>query len=170
MNQHLDRIDSCAALIRQPVRELIRLCDAKLHRTLMVVYGWRSVQEQALLYQKGREMNRETGEWEIINAALVVTKAKPGTTAHNVISRQGTPASMAVDLVPLKNDGTADWEPGEQFWDDLYRLSWMCGLDPLGDPVGAFLKYDKGHFEEPGWRLKIDLLGYIQPIAEVTPV
>lgn len=167
MNQRLERIDTCAALIRQPVRELIRLCDVKLHRPLMVVYGWRSVQEQALLYQKGREMNRETGEWEIINAALVVTKAKPGTTAHNVITMTGEPASMAVDLVPLKNDGTADWEPGETFWDNLYRLSWACGLDPLGDPVGAYMKYDKGHFEEPAWRLKLDGLGYLQPTESV---
>ena len=170
MNQHLDRLDSCAALIRQPVRELIRLCDVKLHRTLMIVSGWRSVQEQWLNYQKGRMFNRDSGSWEVEDLSIVVTNSIPGRSAHNVISRAGEPASMAVDLVPLKNDGTADWEPGEQFFDDLYRLSWQCGLDPLGDPVGAFLKYDKGHFEEPGWKLKIDLLGYIQPIAEVTPV
>jgi hypothetical protein len=125
MNQHLGKVDSCAVLIRYPVLQLIALCESKLHRSLMVVYGWRSVQEQALLYQKGRAMNRETGEWDIADASLVVTRAKPGTTAHNVITRTGEPASMAVDLVPLKNDGSADWEPGDKFWDDLYRIAWQ---------------------------------------------
>lgn len=167
MNQHLERIDTCAALIREPVRELLSLCESKLHSILLVVYGWRSVAEQALLYQKGRAVNRETGEWEIVDTSLVVTKAKPGATAHNVITRDGQPASMAVDLIPLLADGTANWESGEAFWDDLYRLAWQVGLDPLGDPVGAYLKYDKGHFEEPGWKLKLAGLNLMQPVDSV---
>ena len=165
MNQHLDRIDGCAPIIRQPVLKLIELCDVKLGRKLMIVYGWRSVQEQALLYQKGRIMNRETGEWEVFDKALTVTNAKPGTTAHNVVTIRGERASCAVDLIPLHPDGTADWTPGMNWWDKLYELSWKCGLDPLGDPIGAMLKGDMGHFEEPAWALKLDALGLIKPVA-----
>jgi hypothetical protein len=165
MNQHLERLDGCSPIIRQPVLELIHLCDTKLFRTLMIVYGWRSVQEQALLYQKGRSINRETNEWEVSDALLVVTNSKPGTTAHNVITIKGEAASMAVDLIPIKADGTADWEPGDKFWEDLYRLCWKVGLDPLGDPIGAYLKYDKGHFEEPAWMLKLEGLKCLLPTS-----
>jgi len=168
MNQHLDRLDGCAPVIRQPVLKLIELCEAKLARKLMIVSGWRSVQEQMLLYQKGRAMNRETGEWEIADAGLVVTRAKPGTTAHNVVTEKGERASCAVDLIPLHPDGAIDWTPGEKFWDRLYELSWKCGLDPLGDPIGAMLAGDKGHFEEPAFRLKMSAMGLVFPVANFT--
>ena len=168
MNQHLERLDGLASVIRQPMLRLIELCDQKLGRKLMIVYGWRSVQEQALLYQKGRTINRETGEWDISDAALVVTKAKPGTTAHNVITTSGDRAAVAADLIPLKADGTAEWDVDEDFWDKVYKLAWKVGLDPLGDPIGSYLAGDRGHFEEPGWKWKLDGLGLMLPVSPLT--
>lgn len=165
MEQHLERLDGLASFLRAPARQLIDVCEAKLHRSLLVVRAWSSIQDQALNYQKGRAINRETGEWEIVDESKIVTRAKPGLSAHNVISRKGDRASMALDVVPLFPDGTADWNIGLSFWTDLYELAWKAGLDPLGDPVGSYLAGDRGHFEEPAWKLKLDGLGLIQPVT-----
>jgi hypothetical protein len=163
MTQHLERLDGLAPMLRQPALELIQRCQRKLGRTLMVVSGWRSVNEQMLNYQKGRVFVRETGEWEIADKALVVTHSKPGLSAHNVITRAGTPASMALNVIPLLPNGQPDWNVSLDFFDDLYEISWKVGLDPLSDTIGAFLKDELGYFEEPGWKLKIDGLGMLLP-------
>ncbi len=168
MNQQLERLDGLHTALQQPAHRLIVLCEEQLHRSLLVVSGWRSVQEQLLNYQKGRTLNRDTGDWDITDPGQVVTRAKPGTSAHNVITVKGERAAMAFDVIPLNDDGTPDWQVGEHFWSQLYELSWKCGLDPLGDPIGGYLKADKGHFEEPAWRLKIGGLGCLLPVSDIT--
>lgn len=165
MNQHLDRLDGLADWLQVPARELLDRCQATLKRTLLVVSGWRSVQEQILNYQKGRVFVRETGEWEVADRLEVVTNSKPGMSAHNVITRAGAPAALALDVIPLLANGQPEWTVDLRFWDDLYELAWKVGLDPLGDQTGAYLKGDLGHFEEPAWRLKMDGLGLILPVA-----
>lgn len=164
MNQRLDRLDGCHPLIKQPVLKLVELCEQKLKRKLFIVFGYRSVQEQLLQYQKGRSFNRETGVWEVVDDKAIVTRARPGLSAHNVVTTSGSPASMAVDVIPLKADGSADWQVNNHFWDQLYELSWDVGMDPLGDPIGSYLAGDMGHFEEPAWELKLDALGCYQPV------
>lgn len=166
LNQKLDRIDGLHPMLHKPALALIEQCQTKLHRSLMVVFGWRSVQEQLLVYQKGRELNRETERWEIVDKTQVVTNALPGTSAHNVITIKGDRASMAMDVIPLFPDGTIDWTPDDDFWDALYELSWKIGMDPYGDPIGAYLASDKGHFEEPCWKLKIESLGCMLPVSQ----
>ena len=163
MAQRLDRLDGLHGCIRQPAMLLIERCATKLNRKLLVVSGWRSIQEQALNYQKGRTFNRATGEWDVTDKKGIVTDKKPGLSAHNVITRQGERASMALDVIPLTEDGKADWEVDDDFWDKLYELAWKVGLDPLGDPIGSYLAGDKGHFEEPAFKLKLEGLGLIQP-------
>ena len=169
MNQHLERLDGLALFLHQPALKLIEQCDAKLNRKLLVVSGWRSVQEQMLNYQKGRAMNRETGDWEVADKSLVVTNAKPGMTPHNIIGLDGRRASLAFDVVPLRDDGSADWEVGMKFWGDLYELAWKVGLDPLGDTVGEYLKGDLGHFQEPGYKYKMQAWGLIFPVSLPPP-
>ena len=137
----------------------------KLQRKLLVVQGWRSLQEQMLIYQKGRTYNRDTSEWEVSEPLRIVTKAKPGLSAHNVIDRRGERAAMAVDVIPFTLDGKPDWEVSDSFWQALYDIAWKVGLDPLGDPIGSYLAGDKGHFEEPAWKLKLSGLSLIQPIT-----
>ena len=170
MNQRLERLDGLAPFLQAPALRLIEQCDLKLKRKLLIVSGWRSVQEQMLNYQKGRTMNRETGEWEVSDAALIVTKAKPGLTPHNAITRKGDRAALAFDCIPLKPTGEPDWLVAVSFWDTLYELAWKCGLDPLGDRIGAYLPGDMGHFEEPGWKWKLDGLGLILPVSGLTTV
>lgn len=170
MNQRLERLDGLALFLQQPALKLVELCDAKLKRKLMIVSGWRSVQEQMLNFQRGRTMNRETGEWEVADKSLVVTNAKPGLTPHNAITRDGQRAALAFDCVPLKSNGEADWLVDMGFWDNLYELSWKVGLDPLGDPIGEYLKGDLGHFQEPGYTYKMSALGIILPVSGLVTV
>jgi len=166
LNQKLERIDGLHPMLRRPAQELLARCYTQLGVTLMVVYGWRSVQEQTLIYQEGRRLNAMTGLWEIMDATVIKTRALPGNSPHNVISVKGDRASMALDVVPLLSDGTANWDVTEKFCEQLYEIAWRIGLDPLGDSIGAYLPADKLHFEEPAWRLKISGLDCIMPVAE----
>lgn len=170
MNQRLYRVDECHPILHAPVLRLVELCEQKLRRKLLITHGFRSVQEQMLIYQKGRVFNRAEQIWEIANRNEVVTNSRPGLSAHNVVTTAGKPASMAVDVIPLRADGAADWDVPLKFWDDLYELAWKVGLDPLGDTIGAFLKGDLGHFEEPAWKLKLDALGCYQPVQRLDSV
>lgn len=170
MNAHLERLELCAPLIRQPVLRLFELCEQKLKRKLFLVTGFRSVQEQYQKYTQGRTFNRESGEWEVSDVKQVITNAKPGRSAHNLVTHAGLPASLAVDVIPFDGAGGLDWAPGEAFWQALYGLAWQVGLDPLGDPVGAYLPGDMGHLEEPGYKYKLESLGLVQPSSEMQRV
>lgn len=168
MNLHHERLDGVSPVIRGAVMRLCDLSELKLKRPLLIVHGWRSVAQQVAIYQQGRAINRETGEWDIVDARAVRTNAKPGTSAHNVVTkREGQPAALGVDVIPITPAGLPDWGVSEAFWDDLYDLAWKCGLDPLGDTIGAYLAGDMGHVEEPGWRLKLAGLGLVLPVSEV---
>lgn len=164
MNQHLERLNGLAAFLQPSVLELIHRCARDLKRPLLVVRGWSSYAEQLQKYQQGRTLDRATGEWVETDHALIVTHAPPGMSAHNVVV-QGTMAKAAVgvDLIPLLADGTPDWNVSPVFWDRLYTIAWKCGLDPLGDDIGSYLKGDLGHFEEPNWKMKLPGLGLMRP-------
>lgn len=167
MEQHIERIDGLATFLQAPALKLIEQCRVKLNVTLLVVQGWRSLQDQMLIYQKGRTLNRTTDVWEITDASQVVTRARPGMSAHNIITRGGGRASMALDVIPLLPDGVPMWSADDDFWGDIYEIGWKVGLDPLGDPIGSYLAGDKGHFEEPAWKLKIDGLGLMYPASDL---
>jgi hypothetical protein len=70
--------------------------------------------------------------------------------AHAGLTPHG--AGLAFDCLPLK-DGKAWLNPPDEVWQRLYKVAERCGLDALGDPWGEFVSYDKGHFQEPGWRV-----------------
>lgn len=164
MNQHLERIELVAPILQAPVRQLLELANTKLKTMLMIVHAHRGVQEQYRIYQLGRRWDPEQSIWVVEDAAKIVTKAKPGTSAHNVVDRQGKPAALAVDLALLDPEtGQPSWDVDTLFLDDLYELSWKVGLDPLGDQIGAYYAPDKLHFEEPAWGLKVEGLGLVLP-------
>jgi peptidoglycan L-alanyl-D-glutamate endopeptidase CwlK len=71
--------------------------------------GFRSFEEQMVLYAKGREFISPTGQWIVTNPRLVVTKAIPGLSAHNY----GIGSDWAFDADLVK--------PGIQWsWDNHY--------------------------------------------------
>jgi hypothetical protein len=163
MNQRLERLDEVARFLQDSARALIEGVESRLGRKLLVVYGYRSVKFQMGLFRQGRE-ETSPGIWRVVDQKKVVTDVKAG--AHNVITRAGAAASVAIDVIPLRADGAADWKVSDTFWRELYELSWDYGLDPLGDEVGAFLEWDKGHLQEPGWVWKLDGLGLLLPVEE----
>jgi hypothetical protein len=164
MNQRLERIEGCHPMLRRSVLALIESCEQKLKKKLLVVSGFRTVQEQMLIFQKGRTWDPANALWVETEPQAVVTRSLPGLSAHNVVTTEGKPASMGVDLIPFDVAGQPDWHVSADFWDQLYELAWKVGLDPLGDPTGSYLKGDLGHFEEPAWKLKLDGLGCFQPV------
>lgn len=159
MNGHWERIETLAEFLREPARCLLRDCETKLHRTLLVVQAWRSLDAQMQIYQHGRTYSRETGEWFVTDPILVKTNAKPGQSAHNVVTLDNRPAALGWDVVPLYENGNPEWDAPDAFWEDLYDLAWKYGFDPLGDPTGAYLKWDRSHLEEPAWKYKMHGLG-----------
>jgi len=171
MNQHLERLDQLATVLRRPTQRLLELCEAKLKTKLVIVHTFRSVQEQYRIYQQGRRFDPEQSIWVVDDPAKIVTKAAPGTSGHNVVDRQGHPSALAVDVAVLDPEtGQPSWDVDPLFLDDLYALSWTVGMDPLGDPIGAHYAADKLHFEEPAWGLKVEGLGLVLPAPLLTQV
>ena len=98
----------------------------------------RTPQEQEAYYDQGRSL-----------PGKIVTNAHAADTPHCF--------GLAFDCVPLKADGTADWNAPATTWHSLYQIAEIVGLDALGDPHGEFVSWDLGHFQEPGWRLLKDV-------------
>lgn len=166
MNQHLERLNGLAGFLQPVVLELLTRCARDLKRPLLVVRGWSSYSEQLQKYSQGRTFDRDAGDWVETDPALIVTRAKPGLSAHNVVVRETmAKAAVGVDLIPLLPNGQPDWHVAPAFWEALYPIAWKVGLDPLGDQIGAYLRGDLGHFEEPGWKLKLQGLGLMQPVG-----
>ena len=149
-----DRLAQAHPLHQARMDELLRRSPVRL----MIVRVYATPQEQFDLYKKGRQRDPITGIWVPVTA--VVTRAKPGTSPHEVVTVGGLPASVATDVVPIADDGTPLWETPDAIWQALYQVAGrFCGLDALGDPWGRFLGWDKGHFEEPGWPIILPALG-----------
>lgn len=159
------KLEQLHPLLRQPMVEFRTKANAAGH-PLLIVWTYRDAAEQLRIWQSGRSYNREAGEWEVTNKAQVKTNAKPGQSAHNVVLLDGTPAALGVDVIPVDGKGRPLWDTPDAVWAKLYEIAGDCGLDPYGDQWGAFLKSDKGHFEEPGWKLKLAALGCRMPNLE----
>jgi peptidoglycan LD-endopeptidase CwlK len=114
--------------------------------------GYRSKEEQLVLYSKGREFISPTGQWVVTNPRLVVTKAAPGSSAHNY----GVGSDWAFDDNPTK--------PGVQWsWDDHYQWS---ELGKIGKALGFEWAAEWRSFpERPHFQM---LYGY--KIATLLPV
>jgi peptidoglycan L-alanyl-D-glutamate endopeptidase CwlK len=118
--------------------------------TVLVTCTYRSNEEQAKLYAKGRTA-----------PGAIVTRAKPGKSKHNVTLPNGTPAAEAFDIVPLRygklvwetgGDGIDD-DPSDDHKDDL-EVWQRCGehavavgLKWYGSPGSDFLEFP--HMQNP---------------------
>jgi len=86
---------------------------------ILVTCTYRSEAEQARLYAQGRT-----------KPGPKVTNAKPGQSMHN-FSVGGEPASLAVDVVPLKN-GKPVWSAADPVWSKVGKLGEAAGLEWAG--------------------------------------
>lgn len=132
------RLEDLHPIVAAKVRAFLGLAE-QAGIPLLVTQTYRSPEEQAALYAKGRD-----AEGRIVDATKVVTNAPPGTSAHEY--------GMAVDVVPLKPNGKPWWTAPAGIWNQLYKLAEQVGLDALGDRWGEYVSWDKGHFQEPGWK------------------
>lgn len=93
--------------------------------SILVVHTYRSPEEQAFLYAKGRDL-----------PGPIVTYAKPGYTWHNY--------KRALDVVPIDQKGRPMWNAPPATW---------LALGKIGETIGfvwggRFKKFkDRGHFE-----------------------
>lgn len=107
---------------------------------ILIYFTFRSIEEQNELYQIGRRGRK--GE-------KIVTKARGGESSHNY--------RASFDAVPMR-EGKPWWKAPERIWQLMGKLAEQVGLDWLGDEWGEYLPWDKGHFQEPGWKHIKELL------------
>jgi peptidoglycan LD-endopeptidase CwlK len=100
-------------LLAERVRSMADLLAGE-NINIRVVQGLRTWQEQAELYDRGRD---EDGN--VVDKSKVVTNAKPGASWHNY--------GLAVDVAPF-DDGIPDWNADHPVWKRIVAVGESCGL------------------------------------------
>ena len=98
-----------AAQVRELAEEL-----AEENISIRIVQGLRSWAEQQAIWQEGRD-----GSGNIIDAAKVVTHAKPGYSWHNY--------GLAVDVAPF-DAGIPDWNRSHPAWARIVSVGESLGM------------------------------------------
>lgn len=133
---------------RSLCRELLVKWEEGMHHPLRVTHTLRTWDEQLHIWQQGRQL--QSGVWVVINSRLVVTKARPGESAHNY--------GAAFDVCFVGPDPylhaheVAHKSPDPQ-WGLLGELGTKIGLNwggPLG--IGDRFTFDSPHFERADWK------------------
>lgn len=141
---HGERLTGINDLIVRCVHAIDKRATKELGLDTLVVFGYRSLEEQNMLYAQGREdletvnmLRKELGFAALKEKENVkVTKAKQGESAHNY--------HMAVDLVGIKNK-KAEWE-NLCYYDIVREEAEKAGLTSLYS-IGDF-----GHIEINKWQ------------------
>jgi hypothetical protein len=162
MMRHLERLERAHPIHRARMAEFLRLAEQQGF-SLLVVRVYASPAEQLDKWRQGRRYNKASGRWEVADEKLLVTRAKPGSSAHEVVGVDAVPAALATDIVPVDAAGKPIWNTPDSVWTQLWDLAARAGLDALGDPWGRFLGFDKGHLEEPAWQVVLSALGLRLP-------
>jgi len=97
---------------------------------LVIVCTYRSLEDQAVEYAKGRTSPGEISTW-----------AKPGQSAHNF--------RYAIDICPIAH-GKLIWDETNPIWQELGNFGRARGLEWYGAPNAKF--HEDGHFQQPNWR------------------
>lgn len=117
----------------QPIcREFLRRCESA-GLDILITCTYRSASEQDELYAQGRS-----------KPGRIVTKAKGGKSSHNATKIDGTPASLAFDVVPLVY-GKPTWDEKHPHWQEAGRIGMELGLNWYGRPGAPFREFP--HFE-----------------------
>jgi len=159
---HLERLERAHPLHRARVNEFL-LQAGRAGVSLLIVRVYATPAEQLDKWRQGRVFNKATGFWEIMDLKLVVTRASPGTSAHEIVGVDSVPAALATDIIPVDGAGKPQWNTPDEVWKKLYKIAERVGLDAYGDPFGRYLGWDRGHFEEPAYHVILDALGLRMP-------
>lgn len=157
-HQHTERLRQAHPLHQARMDELLRRAPLPL----LIVRVYARPEEQLEKWKVGRTFVPALGQWEV--TGTIVTRAAPGTSAHETVTAAGLPAAVATDIVPLTDKGAPWWNAPDSVWQSLYSIAAKhCGLDAYGDPHGRYLGWDKGHMEEPGFQIVLPALGIQMP-------
>lgn len=154
-NATRQRIKKLHPSVRSEVSQIINLCDHALsgRAKIRITDGFRSFDEQAKLYAKGRTVPGKK-----------VTNARPGQSVHNY--------GFAVDICLIVDGKTASWDTKKD-WDNDRAADWYECVKIFAqhgwDWGGHWKTFkDMPHFEKKGfndWRKlskkKQDKNGYI---------
>ena len=122
-------LDDLRPEIRPKVDAWLAACTAA-GIDVLVTCTLRSNEDQAVLYAQGRT-----------TAGHIVTKAKPGQSAHNF--------GLAIDIVPMIH-GKPDWLGTSPAWHQVGVLGQAQGLEWYGAPGALFPELP--HFTLSNWR------------------
>ena len=111
-------------------------CEERMFPPLRVTHTLRTMDEQMHLWAKGRRRTPEG--WEVVDKSAVVTKARPGQSAHNY--------GAAFDICFAGHDPYPD---DERLWETVGLIGEGCGL-VWGGRWKSLV--DRPHFEHPQWR------------------
>lgn len=89
-------------------RRIHQLADL-LSFPIIITQGLRTYQQQDSLYAQGRT-----------TPGKIVTEARGGYSMHNF--------GMAVDVAPLNEDGSVDWNDKSAQWQEILDKAPSCGL------------------------------------------
>ncbi|MDW8258599.1 MAG: M15 family metallopeptidase [Gammaproteobacteria bacterium] len=144
-------LDDLRAELRPAVDAWLQDC-AKAGLDILVYCTLRSFEEQAREYAKGRTTpglpcthagkTRVIGTCEQHPLGLIVTKAKPGQSAHQY--------GLALDFVPLQN-GRAQWQNAAAYGLAI-QLAEARGLQSLRP-------FESAHLQHPNWKSIANLGG-----------
>lgn len=127
-------INDCHVLLRPKLQKFLYDCRAA-GIDVLITCTYRSNAEQAELYAQGRT-----------KPGRIVTMAKAGQSRHN-FTVNGRPASLAFDVVPLRNgkliwgtsgngidnDPTDDDRDDLELWQRIGQIGVACGLSWAGN-------------------------------------
>lgn len=128
----MKKIDTLDPEFQVKVELLLQQLPAVTGVKWVVTDARRTMAEQQHLFDLGRTL-----------PGKVVTKAKPGSSAHNY--------GLAVDLCPIDpKDGDLWWDAPDAKWRAMADHAHTFGL-----VAGYYFKsfFDAPHIEDPNWRL-----------------
>lgn len=142
------RIEDLDPWTRAKAQDFLRSC-ASVGLRVRITQTRRTLDEQQHLYHQGRMY--QNGAWIVVDWAKVVTKAAPGTSAHNF--------GMAFDICFEGADPYLDAYLHEHAvydprWAQVGEIGEKLGLS-WGGPRGSLDRFtwDRPHFERPDWKV-----------------
>lgn len=140
---------SAEILLLEPItrglcKTLLARWEEGMYHPIRVTHTLRTMDEQMHLYQQGRTLI--DGEWVTTDRARIVTKAPPGSSAHNY--------GAAFDVCFVGTDPYLHKHEVEHGAPDpLWALLGSTGVAVGLAWGGAWKSFkDRPHFENPNWR------------------
>ena len=129
-------VEDLEPVARSLCRQFLASVEELMLPPIRVTHTRREFDEQLHLYAKGRKL--ESGIWVVVDKRAIVTKAKPGESAHNF--------GAAFDICVV---GPDPYPNDAALWEAYGTAGERLGLAWGGRWKGIV---DRPHFERPDWK------------------